>query len=137
DCIVIQFPFFAGIMDMMFDSGLSEQMSLFFINISTEFTFPLFTFLSASFVNFFVRSGGGQWAVQGPIMIPAAMDIGAGVPKTAMVVAWGVSWRNMIQSFWALPLLAIARLRVRDIMGFCAIILVYSFFPIAIGLLFF
>src|SRR5699024_11244744 len=78
--IVIQFPFYAGIMGMMVDSGLSEQMSLFFINISTEFTFPLFTFLSASIVNFFVPSGGGQWAVQGPIMIPAAMEIGASVP---------------------------------------------------------
>src|SRR5699024_1897370 len=76
-CIVIQFPFYAGIMGMMVDSGLSEKISLFFINISTEFTFPLFTFLSASIVNFFVPSGGGQWAVQGPIMIPAAMEIGA------------------------------------------------------------
>lgn len=135
--IVIQFPFYAGIMGMMVDSGLSEQMSLFFINISTEFTFPLFTFLSASIVNFFVPSGGGQWAVQGPIMIPAAMEIGASVPKTAMAVAWGDAWTNMIQPFWALPLLAIAGLKVRDIMGFCAIILIYSFFPIAIGLLFF
>src|SRR5699024_1870625 len=68
--IIIQFPFYAGIMGMMQDSGLSEQMSLFFVNISTEFTFPLFTFISAGIVNFFVPSGGGQWAVQGPIMIP-------------------------------------------------------------------
>src|SRR5699024_5385556 len=82
--IVIQFPFYAGIMGMMVDSGLSEQMSLFFVNISTEFTFPLFTFISAAIVNFFVPSGGGQWAVQGPIMIPAAIEIGADVAKTTM-----------------------------------------------------
>src|SRR5699024_9089924 len=129
--------FYAGIMGMMVDSGLSEQMSLFFINISTEFTFPLFTFLSASIVNFFVPSGGGPSAVQGPLMIPAAMDSAASVPKTAISVASADALTNIIQPVWAFPLVGIAGLKVRDIMGFCAIILVYSFFPIAIGLLFF
>lgn len=135
--IIVQFPFYAGIMGMMVASGLSEMMSLWFINISTEFTFPLFTFISAGLVNFFVPSGGGQWAVQGPIMIQAGIELGVDNAKTAMAVAWGDAWTNMIQPFWALPLLAIAGLKVRDIMGFCVIILFYSFIPIAIGLLFF
>lgn len=135
--IIVQFPFYAGIMGMMVASGLSEMMSLWFIDISTEFTFPLFTFLSAGLVNFFVPSGGGQWAVQGPIMVSAGMEIGVDTAKTAMAVAWGDAWTNMIQPFWALPLLAIAGLKVRDIMGFCVIVLLYSFIPISIGLLFF
>lgn len=135
--IIIQFPFYAGIMGMMVASGLSEQMSLWFVSISNEFTLPLFTFLSAGLVNFFVPSGGGQWAVQGPIMIQASMEIGGDTAKTAMAVAWGDAWTNMIQPFWALPLLAIAGLKVRDIMGFCVIILFYSFIPISIGLLLF
>ncbi|MEW9676029.1 short-chain fatty acid transporter [Lentibacillus sp. L22] len=135
--IIIQFPFYAGIMGMMVASGLSEQMSLWFVSISNETTLPLFTFISAGIINFFVPSGGGQWAVQGPIMVPAALEIGADTAKTAMAVAWGDAWTNMIQPFWALPLLAIAGLKVRDIMGFCVLILIYSFFPIAIGLLFF
>ncbi|MUV37218.1 Short-chain fatty acids transporter [Lentibacillus sp. JNUCC-1] len=122
---------------MMVESGLSQKMSLFFVNISNDFTLPLFTFISAGIVNFFVPSGGGQWAVQGPIMIPAALEIGVDTAKTTMAVAWGDAWTNMIQPFWALPLLAIAGLKVRDIMGYCALILIYSFFPIAIGLLFF
>lgn len=134
--IIVQFPFYAGIMGMMVASGLSEAMSLWFVNISTEFTYPLFAFISAGIVNFFVPSGGGQWAVQGPIMIPAGMDIGVDTAKTAMAVAWGDAWTNMIQPFWALPLLAIAGLKVKDIMGFCVIILIYSFIPISIGLLF-
>ncbi|WP_188205953.1 short-chain fatty acid transporter [Alkalibacillus aidingensis] len=135
--IIIQFPFYAGIMGMMVASGLSEQMSNMFVNISNEVTFPLFAFLSAGIVNFFVPSGGGQWAVQAPIMIPAAMEIGVDTAKTAMAVAWGDAWTNMIQPFWALPLLAIAGLKVKDIMGFCMIILIWSFIPIAIGLLLF
>lgn len=135
--IVVQFPFYAGIMGMMVESGLSEQMSYWFVNISNEFTFPLFTFISAGIVNFFVPSGGGQWSVQGPIMVEAGLQIGVDSAKTAVAVAWGDAWTNMIQPFWALPLLAIAGLKVRDIMGFCLIVLFYSFFPIAIGLLFF
>lgn len=74
--------------------------------------------------------------MQAPIMIPAAMELGVDTAKTAMAVAWGDAWTNMIQPFWALPLLAIAGLKVRDIMGFCVIILIWSFIPIAIGLLF-
>lgn len=135
--IIVQFPFYAGIMGMMVSSGLSEQISLWFVSFSTEYTLPIFTFISAGVVNVFVPSGGGQWAVQGPIMIQAALEIGADTAKTAMAVAWGDAWTNMIQPFWALPVLAIAGLKIRDIMGFCVMILMFSFIPIAIGLLLF
>ncbi|WP_249870269.1 short-chain fatty acid transporter [Oceanobacillus saliphilus] len=135
--IIIQFPFYAGIMGMMVASGLSAQMSLGFVSFSSEYTLPFFSFISAGIVNFFVPSGGGQWAVQGPIMIQAALEIGADTAKTAMAVAWGDAWTNMIQPFWALPALAIAGLKVRDIMGFCLMILFFSFIPISIGLLLF
>lgn len=135
--IIIQFPFYAGIMGMMTTSGLSEQISHWFISFATDFTLPIITFISAGLVNIFVPSGGGQWAVQGPIMIQAAMELGADLPKTAMAVAWGDAWTNMIQPFWALPVLAIAGLKIRDIMGFCVMILFFSFIPIAIGLLLF
>ncbi len=135
--IIVQFPFYAGIMGMMDSSGLSEQISLWFVSFSTAATLPIFTFISAGIVNVFVPSGGGQWAVQGPIMIQAALEIGADTAKTAMAVAWGDAWTNMIQPFWALPVLAIAGLKIRDIMGFCVMILMFSFIPIALGLLLF
>ncbi|HEU5138535.1 MAG TPA: short-chain fatty acid transporter [Bacillales bacterium] len=135
--IIIQFPLYAGIMGMMVASGLSEQLSSWFVQISTDATLPFFTFLSAGILNIFVPSGGGQWAVQGPIMIPAAIDLNVSTAKTAMAVAWGDAWTNMIQPFWALPLLAIAGLKIRDIMGFCVMALFLSFIVISIGFLFF
>ncbi|REJ23006.1 MAG: short-chain fatty acid transporter [Bacillaceae bacterium] len=135
--IIIQFPFYAGIMGMMIHSGLSEQIALWFVSVSTEQTLPYLSFLSAGLINIFVPSGGGQWAVQGPIMIQAAMELGADPAKTAMGVAWGDAWTNMIQPFWALPILAIAGLHIRDIMGFCIMILIFSFIPISIGFLLF
>jgi len=116
--ILIQYPFYAGIMSMMKDSGLAVQMSHLFVAVSNQDTFYLFTFYSAGLVNFFVPSGGGQWAVQAPVVIPAAQHFGVEVSRAAMAVAWGDAWTNLAQPFWALPLLAIAGLRVRDIMGY-------------------
>jgi len=137
--IMIQFPFYAGIMGMMVGQnteGLSFAgvISNGFVSISNQMTFPLFTFLSAGIVNFFVPSGGGQWAVQAPIMMPAGAELGVPAAKTAMSIAWGDAWTNMIQPFWALPALGIARLEAKDVMGFCVIDLLYSGAVIAIVL---
>jgi short-chain fatty acids transporter len=139
--ILLQFPFYAGIMGLMKFAGpegisLAGYISQGFVNISTESTFPLFTFLSAGIVNFFVPSGGGQWVIQAPIMMPAAIELGVSTAKTAMAIAWGDAWTNMIQPFWALPLLGIAKLGARDIMGYCLVILVYSGVIISMGLYF-
>jgi short-chain fatty acids transporter len=129
--IILQFPFYAGIMGMMVGANadgvsLAGVISNGFVNMSTATTFPLFTFLSAGIVNFFVPSGGGQWAVQAPIMMPAGQALGVPAAKTAMAIAWGDAWTNMIQPFWALPALGIAGLGAKDIMGYCIIILIFS-----------
>ncbi|NME05264.1 short-chain fatty acid transporter [Psychrobacillus sp. BL-248-WT-3] len=135
--IVIQFPFYAGIMGMMVASGLAGVVSEAFISISNEHTFYLFTFYAAGIVNFFVPSGGGQWTVQAPIMIEAASALNLSYAKTAMAIAWGDAWTNMIQPFWALPALAIAGLKAKDIMGYCVFVLLLSGVIISIGLFFF
>ena len=124
--IVLQCPFYAGIMGMMISSGLAVTFSEAFVNISNSTTFPFFTYLSAGIVNFFVPSGGGQWAVQGPIMMPAAKAIGVSYSTTAMAIAWGDAWTNMVQPFWALPLLAVAKLNIRDIMGYTTVVLIFT-----------
>ncbi|MER2261944.1 MAG: short-chain fatty acid transporter [Psychrobacillus sp.] len=135
--IVIQFPFYAGIMGMMVTSGLAGVVSDAFVNISNEHTFYLFAFYAAGIVNFFVPSGGGQWTVQAPIMLEAASTLNLSYAKTAMAIAWGDAWTNMIQPFWALPALAIAGLKAKDIMGYCVIVLLLSGVIISIGLFFF
>jgi len=131
--VLLQFPWYAGIMGMMTaknDAGmcLAAVLSNFFVNISINLTFPMFSFLAAGVVNFFVPSGGGQWAVQGPIMMPAGRVIyGEGNDGiTAMAVAWGDQWTNMIQPFWALPALGVAGLGAKDIMGYLVVVLIYA-----------
>jgi len=124
--IVIQFPFYAGIMAVMVDTGLAQQISQGFIAIADADSLPFYSFISAGLVNMFVPSGGGQWAVQAPIVIPAAQELGADISRVAMAVAWGDAWTNLIQPFWALPVLAIAGLKARDIMGFCVVQLIIT-----------
>jgi len=119
--IIIQFPIYAGVAGMMASSGLVDIVATGFINAATPETFPLMTFLAAGFVNFFIPSGGGQWAVQGPVMMQAAYAMDADIPQAIMAFAWGDAWTNQIQPFWALPLLGVAGLSARDIMGYCLI----------------
>ncbi|MDO6708664.1 short-chain fatty acid transporter [Photobacterium sp. 1_MG-2023] len=124
--VIIQFPFYAGVMGMMSQSGLASDLAQFFVNISNADTLPLWGFLSAGLINLFIPSGGGQWAVQGPVLMEAAQVLNADMARVAMAFAWGDSWTNMLQPFWALPALAIAGLKARDIMGYCAIVLLVS-----------
>ncbi|MEM5017790.1 short-chain fatty acid transporter [Metabacillus indicus] len=134
--IIFQFPFYAGIMGMMVTSGLAAVISEGFVSISNQQTFPVLAFWSAGLVNIFVPSGGGQWAVQAPVMIEAAKALDVSMPKTAMAVAWGDAWTNMIQPFWALPALAIAGLKAKDIMGYCVFVLLISGVIISLGFFF-
>jgi short-chain fatty acids transporter len=134
--IVIQFPFYAGIMAIMVGSGLAETISTWLVGFASDVTLPFWIFLSAGLVNFFVPSGGGQWAVQAPIILPAAEALGVDFARASMAVAWGDAWTNLIQPFWALPMLAIAGLKAKDIMGFCLMHLLITGTIIAIGLTF-
>ncbi|MBN3034168.1 MAG: short-chain fatty acid transporter [Bacteroidales bacterium] len=135
--ILIQFPFYFGIMGIMKYSGLVEVFSGFLIHISTQSTFPVFTFLSAGLVNLFVPSGGGQWAVQGPVIIEAAQNLNVPLSKSIMALAYGDQITNMLQPFWALPLLGITGLKARDIIPYTLFMMVIGMIIFLAGLLIF
>lgn len=124
--ILLQFPFYAGIMGMMRYSGLIDILANGFVRISTPFTFPAMAFFGAGLVNLFVPSGGGQWAVQGPILIEAAQRLGVSAPKTVMALSYGDQWTNMIQPFWALALLGITGLKASDLLGYTTLIMIVT-----------
>lgn len=133
--IILQFPFYAGIMGMMRDSGLVEVFSNALVGISTSQTFTPLAFLSAGLVNLFVPSGGGQWAVQGPILISAASHLAVSHSDTVMALAYGDEWTNMLQPFWALPLLGITGLQARQIIGYSTAVMLLVGPIIFLGLL--
>lgn len=132
--ILIQFPLYFGIMGIMRDSGMVVQISDFFVSISTATTLPLFTFFSAGLVNIFVPSGGGQWAIQGPIVVESALKLGVPLPKAIMALAYGDQITNMLQPFWALPLLAITKLKAREILPYTLLLMMIGIVVYLIGL---
>jgi len=133
--IILQFPLYAGIMGLMKASGLTVLMAERMAEGANATTLPLATFASAAVVNVFVPSGGGQWAVQGPVAMEAAARLGVDPARQVMAVAYGDQLTNMLQPFWALPLLAITGARARDIVGFTAIVMCTTGAWFAVGLL--
>lgn len=120
--IILQFPFYAGIMGIMKGSGLVFIISDWLLGLSTVDTFQIYCYLSSVVISVFVPSAGGHWVVQAPFMLPAAAKLGIEPWKVAMGVAWGESIWNIVCPFWALPVLAIAKVGLRDLIGFSVLL---------------
>lgn len=120
--IIIQFPLYFGILGVMQASGMIERLSSAMVSVASSSTFPLLTFLSAGLVNFFVPSGGGQWALQSDVLLSSAEAVGYDAGRTVMAFSFGDEWTNLLQPFWALPLLAITGLKAKQIAGYTAIL---------------
>jgi len=134
--ILIQFPIYFGIMGIMKDTGLITNISEWFSSISSADSFPVMTFFSAGLLNIFVPSGGGQWAVQGPIIIETALKNNISLSKTIMAMAYGDQLTNMLQPFWALPLLGITGLKAKDILPYTLLIMLVGLAIFVISILF-
>jgi short-chain fatty acids transporter len=123
--IILQYPFYAGIMAIMAGSGLVNTISKVFVDVATPATLPFWGLVSSFIINFFAPSGGGHWVIQGPFMVEAAKAIGSSVPQTAMSVMLGNAWNDLVQPFWILPALALSKLKLRDVMGYTVIMMVW------------
>jgi short-chain fatty acids transporter len=122
--IVLQFPFYGGILAVMTYTGLSERIAHVFVAASSARSLPFFTFLASILTKSFVPSGAGEWAVEGPVMLKAAQALGVPYGKVTMGVAYGNMLGNMYQPFWSLPLLGLMGLKAKDIMGYSLILFV-------------
>lgn len=118
--VMIQFPFYGGIASMMASSGLATLVVGFFTSIATAGSLPFFTYLSSSLVNLFIPSQGGQWIVQGEIIIDAALQTGANVPLIINSFVLGDEATNLLQPLYVIPALAVVGMRLRDVWGYMA-----------------
>jgi short-chain fatty acids transporter len=135
--IFIQFPFYAGILGLITDSGLLMTFANWGVEVANPDFFPILTFLSAALVNLFVPSGGGQWAIQGPIIFESASILSFDKGKMIMVFAYGDQISNLLQPFWALPLLAITGVSVRKIFPYTLIFFFVGLIWLAISIFWF
>jgi short-chain fatty acids transporter len=116
--MILQYPLYGGIMGMMEATGLPGVIAKVFVAISTTHTLPFWSYVCSLLVTFLIPSGGGHWAVQGPFAIPAAVELHASLSATTMAVAMGEQVSNMMQPFWAAPVVAMAGVGVQRVLGF-------------------
>jgi len=135
--IVLQYPFYGGIMGLIEGSGLGARVAELATSFSTAGSLPFFAYVTATFTKLFVPSGGGEWAIEGPVFLKAAQQLGAPLGRTTMGIAYGNMVGNLFQPFWSLPLLGVLGLRARDIMGYCLVGFLFAFPWLGICLLVF
>jgi short-chain fatty acids transporter len=135
--IVIQFPFYAGIFGLFKFTGLSVAFTKAFVAVSNPQTFPLIIYWYGGLLNYLVPSGGGEWAVVAPYIVPAAKELGIGMGTTVVTFAWSDMMTDMIQPFWAIAMLAVAKLNFRDIMGWLLMVFFVYWIITSIAFLFF
>jgi len=133
--MMLQYPFYGGIMGIMSGTGLADTISKAFVAISSAHTLPFWSYICSLIITFFVPSGGGHWAVQGPFVVPAAATLHASMAGSSMAVAMGEQVANMLQPFWALPVVAMAGIGIQRVMGYTVVTFVVTGLIYALSLL--
>ena len=131
--VMLQFPFYGGIMGMMMASGLGKVLADFLIRIASQDTIYMYSFLSAAFVNLFIPSQGGQWIVQGPILMEAGKAMNANLPLIMNAFVAGDEVTNLLQPLYVIPALALVGMKLKEVWGFMAFICTFWIVIASIG----
>jgi short-chain fatty acids transporter len=133
--VLLLFPFYFGIIGMLRYSGLTSDITHWIVAQSGQSTFPMVVFVSSALVNLLIPSGGGQWAVQCPILVEASLKLGVPLEKVVLAFAYGDQLTNMLQPFWAIPLLYITRLKAAELIGYTSVIMLSGLIVFSLGIL--
>ena len=116
--VILLFPFYAGIIGIMTGTGLVDTMTASLLSIATPENFAVTAWITGGILNIFVPSAGGEWAIIGGPMMVAGAELGIPHGQTIAAYAVGDAHTNLLNPFWAIPLLAITGLRARDMFGY-------------------
>ena len=133
--IILQFPFYAGIFGVINNTGLGAWLGELFVQVATTETYPMVVYLYSGFMNLFVPSAGSKWLIEAPYLLPAAKELGVSATTTVLAYAYGDSTTNLIQPFWAIPILAVTRLRFGDILGYTGLVALVCLVVSMVGML--
>ncbi len=120
--IILQFPFYAGIFGLMQYTGLGAWLGGFFADFATQGTYPFVVYVYSAVMNLFVPSAGSKWLIEAPFLLPAAEHLDVSVVTVLLAYAYGDSTTNLIQPFFAIPILAVTRIRFGEIVGYTFLI---------------
>ena len=133
--VILQFPFYAGIFGIINSTALGNWLGELFVQVATTETYPLIVYVYSGFVNIFVPSGGSKWLIEAPYLLPAATELAVSPTTTLLAYCYGDSTSNLIQPFWAIPILTVTRMKFGDVLGYSGLIAVALFIVTAIAML--
>ena len=133
--VILQFPFYAGIFGIINSTGLGDWLGGLFVQVATTDTYPLIVYVYSGVVNIFVPSGGSKWLIEAPYLLPAARDLAVSPTTTLLAYCYGDSTSNLIQPFWAIPILTVTRMKFGDILGYSGLIALALFSVTAVAML--
>ena len=136
--VILQFPFYGAIMGMMYvEGGLGSVIVNAIVSVATAQTMPIFSFLSACIVNLFIPSQGGQFTVQGPLIVQAAQSIpGTNLVNCLNGFVFGDECTNLLQPLYVIPALSVVGMKLKDVWGFMAFMCVFWVVITCLGLYF-
>jgi len=133
--IILQFPFYAGIFGLMQNTGLGRWIGSLFAEFSSQASYPFVVYAYSAVMNLFVPSAGSKWLIEAPYLVPAGEELGVSVVTVVLAYAYGDSTTNLIQPFFAIPILAVTRLRFGDVVGYTFLIAVACFLASSVAML--
>ncbi len=125
--IILQFPFYAGIFGLIMHTNLGVWLGDLFAGLATTQTYPFVVYVYSGFMNLFVPSAGSKWMIEAPFLIPAGEQLQVSVRTVLLAYAYGDSTTNLVQPFFAIPILAVTRLRFGDVVGYTFLIALACF----------
>ena len=63
--------------------------------------------------------------IQGPIVLAAAEELKVDSAAAILAVSYGDQWTNLLQPFWALPLLSITGLKPAQLLSVTTLLLLW------------
>jgi short-chain fatty acids transporter len=133
--IIVQFPFYAGIFGLMQNTGLGNWIGSLFAQFSTQHSYPLIVYSYSALMNLFVPSAGSKWLIEAPYLLPTGEQLGVSTVTVLLAYAYGDSTTNLIQPFFAIPILAVTRMRFGDIVGYTFLVAMACYAVSALAML--
>ena len=120
--VIVQFPLYAGIFGLMTLTPLAEQMTDWVSSVGSRGSYPLVVYGLSAVINYLVPSGGSQWVIEAPYILAAGARHAIPPEATTLAFAYGDMSTNLVQPFWAIPLMSVTGATFGQIMGYCMLV---------------
>ena len=122
--ILVQYPLYGSIAAILTTAknaagvSVSDQLAHFFINTTTQSTFPVVVGIYSAVLGLFVPSGGGKWLLEAPYVMKAANELQVHLGWMVQVYNAAEALPNLINPLFMVPMLGILGMKARDVVGF-------------------